>query len=457
MSTTPKTTRFLLGAISLLIAVSLAGPAPAGITGYWRMESDTDAGSQVIVPNEVGGSALDTTSNASIETLNGGGVSFFPTLPNGTPNASGINGSANINGQIADYPGLNVTSGTVEFFARTNEGDARFLLRQSGSTGLRVDQPNSLRVEYSTPAGQVSVSGLNNFDANWDHVALTYNEVSGIGRVYLNGTQIGYNDGPDNQPLTWPGGAALQVGEGMDGGSGFSGNSDPFFDELRISDTALAPYQLLTGNGVMPTGFRPLAEYKFTGNTLGTTDSDPMVVPTDITIGPGLPTQTFEGAYPDPPALRVGPNSTTEAQALANDSFFEFTVEAVDDLALYLDELTFGAARGGGGTPRGWFLYSSVDGFNLGDAIASALNVPTVRPTLTPYAVDLSDNRFQSLTDPITFRFYVATPSSGSTLEFDDIILTGAVGAATVPEPSTLALALLGLMAWGFCGRRRRR
>src|SRR5215470_11187380 len=54
---------------------------------------------------------------------------------------------------------------------------------------------------------------------------------------------------------------------------------------------------------------------------------------------------------------------------------------APDMTAANVTALNFDVARGGGATPRGWFFYDSIDGFNVGSALASDPNVAAQRPT----------------------------------------------------------------------------
>src|SRR5262249_56482922 len=81
------------------------------------------------------------------------------------------------------------------------------------------------------------------------------------------------------------------------------------------------------------------------------------------------------------PVLRIDPGdmSSSPAQAVAGGRYFEFTVAADLDFFLNLTSLTFLCARGGGATPRGWVLPSSVDNFisNI-----DSQTVPTQRPDL---------------------------------------------------------------------------
>jgi hypothetical protein len=128
-----------------------------------------------------------------------------------------------------------------------------------------------------------------------------------------------------------------------------------------------------------------------------------------------------------------------EASAVSGDSYWGFTVTPNAGFKMNFTNFTFDGARGGAGTPRTWYLYSSTAGFTTGNAIAF-MDVPTVRPILTAFTVDLSGAPFQGLTGPVEFRMYLSTPGTGQSLEFDNVTVNGTVVA--VPEPAcTLALA----------------
>ncbi len=464
-----RATALLLAVYAIMV---LAAPASAvNVTGWWRMEADNDPGSGYSIANEVvGGPSLIGTSGNIQATVP---VNPIPQPPM-VANNFALSGDNNVNGTIAPYAGLDVTSGTFEFYARANEGDARFLLRQTGATGLRIDVPNNLRVQYSTAAGQVTIQGgLNNFDANWDHVAFTYDEVTGVGNVYVNGALAGTNDGPDNQPLTWPAALPLQVGNGMDGGGGLIDQA--IFDELRIANMALPPSQFLNGTAAAPPLFvaptPPTELVRFNFDTLASAPADtvmPEIVSLDLVsnaplnINPAVLNGTnnvdlrFEISNPGPnyatqPVLRVFPAGNNDQQeAFDNDGYYEFTIEPIDGKQLDLDSLVFDAARGGGATPRGWAVRTSIDGFT---SVLDTADIPTARPTFTPYLIDLSGPEFQGLTDPLTFRVYVYSPGNGSTVEFDNLRVLG-FATAPIPEPATFSLLALGGLA---VLRRRRR
>lgn len=166
-----------------------------------------------------------------------------------------------------------------------------------------------------------------------------------------------------------------------------------------------------------------------------------------ITIGTENPTPN----YSTQPVLRVDPDgsSSSLAQAITNNKYFVFALQPALNYELDLLQLEFLTARGGAGTPRGWGLRSSADGY--ASTIAGA-DITTVRATWSSITVPLPTAYFEDITGPVTFRMYVYSPGDGSTIEFDNIRLTGE--ATLVPEPATVSLLALGALA---LARRRRR
>jgi len=198
-----------------------------------------------------------------------------------------------------------------------------------------------------------------------------------------------------------------------------------------------------------------LAQYTFgtvDTPTFAATTTDPLLTASAVTGNAALTAfnlQTNLGYASQPVLLNIpSSGSTTAANAVTNASYFSFTVDPTSVGATFsLTNLTFDAARGGSGSPRGWVVRSSADSFatNLGTS-----DIGTVRSTFTNYSVSLTGSSFQDLTGPITFRIYSYSPSTLSSVEYDNITLNG----VAIPEPSSLALLAAGGL---LIAKRRRR
>jgi autotransporter-associated beta strand protein len=146
---------------------------------------------------------------------------------------------------------------------------------------------------------------------------------------------------------------------------------------------------------------------------------------TSISADPGLALDLTNPAVqpPSTPYLRTNPTvlSTTPDAAVSNQADFKFTLTADPGFLLNLTSLNFDVMRGGGSTPRGYVVRSSVDNFatTLGTA-----DVLTVRPTFTAVAIDLSGSIFQNL-PTITFKIYSYTTGTGSSLDYDNVTVNG--------------------------------
>ncbi|MDY0171182.1 MAG: autotransporter-associated beta strand repeat-containing protein, partial [Thermoguttaceae bacterium] len=136
---------------------------------------------------------------------------------------------------------------------------------------------------------------------------------------------------------------------------------------------------------------------------------------------------TDEWDYPTDPVLRILSIAARETVGDAIDKgvYFDFGVEISDPAyssVLHGTVLSFDAARGGSTEPRGFGLASSVDGFATWTMLVSD-DIPTARNTFTHYSVPLIDPMFSNVTDDVVFRIYVYSPSSGSSIEFDNILI----------------------------------
>jgi hypothetical protein len=197
-----------------------------------------------------------------------------------------------------------------------------------------------------------------------------------------------------------------------------------------------------------------IVQYSFTGPTWSATTLSAGATATAVTGMGTLSSFTIESGlgYSTSPVLKANPGGTVSndvSTAFANGNYFYFTITPDAGMELDLVSLTFSAARGGSSTPRRTGVRTSVTGTtNL-----LAADVDTLRPTWSDFSVSLSGPQFQNLTGPVTFQIAVATPSTGSSLEFDDVTVNGE--AAPLPEPATLALMGAGLGATLAVRRRR--
>jgi len=204
-----------------------------------------------------------------------------------------------------------------------------------------------------------------------------------------------------------------------------------------------------------------------TGPQFAPTVANPNVMIANITIGSANINQEVDSpvgqnnqTYPTAPFNRVFTAtvvSATEADSIANNAYVFFTVTPNPGFALNLTGFSTQVGRGGLGGNRATYIYDSVDGFTAGGSITNLVTVANdatlSRPNSTTIMADLTAGRYQNLTAPIEFRFYLATDGGGQSMDFDNVVLTGNV--IVVPEPAC-ALALAA-GAGGLCMFRRRR
>jgi hypothetical protein len=131
-------------------------------------------------------------------------------------------------------------------------------------------------------------------------------------------------------------------------------------------------------------------------------------------------------------------SESTLADAITNNDYMEWTIEANDGLALTLSSLVLNMQRSSTG-PQNFALRSSVDGF--------AANVATFSVTSTSTETqNIALNGFDNLLQPVTFRLYGAgAGSSAGTAGFEgtgnDLVINGvttATGAAIATSTNSL-------------------
>jgi chitosanase len=168
--------------------------------------------------------------------------------------------------------------------------------------------------------------------------------------------------------------------------------------------------------------------WSFTGHVLTATSGTG-----DFTYGPVTSGTLviFEVSSPTPsyasaPVLRVasatsGDPPASTAAALAAGHYFSITITPGSTVQSWTpSSLTLNAARGGSATPRSFGVYGSHNGY--GSSLGGGA-VPSQRTAWTGYNLPLTS--IGTISGPLELRFPVAMPTTGSTLEFDDIVVSG--------------------------------
>jgi hypothetical protein len=103
-----------------------------------------------------------------------------------------------------------------------------------------------------------------------------------------------------------------------------------------------------------------------------------------------------------------------------NEQFFEFSLSSNSGLGFAPQTLSFAAGRGGSTGPRGWALFTSLDGFT--SPLAQS-DVTPQQPALEDFTVGLGSIPLGP--EEIVFRLYGYSPDEGDGLFFDEISLDG--------------------------------
>lgn len=193
----------------------------------------------------------------------------------------------------------------------------------------------------------------------------------------------------------------------------------------------------------------PIAGYDFDGHPGALTPSvvDSGVTATDVSfghLGAGESSGLVTGLI-----FNASPNAISQAFAVINQSYFEFTITPDSGFGMNLTGLTYQVASGDPNQRSGELARSSVDNFTSNLTTAA----PTPYPGFTDVTVDLSGAAYQNLTSSVTFRVYgynTGQLTSGILL-FRNLSLAGTVfgvnSTSETPEPSSLLLLLAGSFA----------
>ncbi len=464
---TARPTRLLRhGLLALAVAACVLLPAreaAADLVHYWTWDGvGTDFGSNPVAGALAGGAVYDATV-------------FAPTAGNAGSLHVTSDGDAFVVGTLADLDSLAATlSGDFTFSlwarpsvnasAQPHDTSNIFDFGQAHGAGFGIQYnknhgnwtSNQIGIYY---AGTQFSSGVVGQADTWYHIALTKSGTDMA--LYIDGEQRATRTVSASPSFDYRSPADSTAGPLKFGDQAKTGprNFTGHIDEGAIFGTVLTvPQVQALSVGVSPAAVEDvltLVEYTFDtvhgfpatgGAGFNPTVGSHVIHASPVASSGNLAIGTENHGYQTDPVFRVGPGASNLASAIANDVYFEFGFEVEPTNTVDLTTLLFDVARGGGSTPRGFGLASSVDDFAT---ILLSDDIPTVRPNLTSYLVDLTDPMFQDLSD-VTFRMYVYAPSSGSTIEFDNIRING-----IIPEPGTWLL-LLSALACGLLVRRRR-
>jgi autotransporter-associated beta strand protein len=135
---------------------------------------------------------------------------------------------------------------------------------------------------------------------------------------------------------------------------------------------------------------------------------------------------------PAPPQLQVTALvlGADLATAEANQTWFTFTLTVGSGVTdLDLTSLSLYASRGAASTPRGFAVYVTTP-TTTDEPVQGATDLPTARPEYTLFNISLTGlTSLQNLTagQVVTFKIPFYAPAAGSSLEFDNITVSGDV------------------------------
>jgi len=196
------------------------------------------------------------------------------------------------------------------------------------------------------------------------------------------------------------------------------------------TNATLALYQMVTADATV------IPASTLVGASALTTNGTALVGATWIT-------NNAVGPYNTTPVLGVSSFAIDYTTATNTGAWFMFTLTNKTATALALTNMSFNVAKGGSSTGRGYGVLVTTP-TTVDEEVRGSTEVPTVRPNWTAQTIDLSG--FASLQNiaigqTVTFKIAIYTPASTSSLEFDDITVSGNVSPG-VPNPLTGANTL---------------
>ena len=196
------------------------------------MNFDVDATTTVVgpSPSSISGSA---GSVAGGSTANGLSARINGSVPKADINMTFPN--------TAGYWDVNGIDVSIDF--QREESVGSFFTRTGNNFDFGMNSGN-LRVIYevdngvggTTTVNSGNIQGIPN-DNTWRNYRFTYNPVTGIGIVVVDGALVWSNDGPDNRNLYWTGAGNMIIGNAMDA----SGNQSAIFDDVSYGMYTTSP------------------------------------------------------------------------------------------------------------------------------------------------------------------------------------------------------------------------
>lgn len=187
----------------------------------------------------------------------------------------------------------------------------------------------------------------------------------------------------------------------------------------------------------------PGAPYAFSATT-----GEPASVIATLTLGDGVNPSTSADQY----GFKISSSDQTNslAGAIESQHYLEFSLSVSSGYELNLSTIEMNGQATGSGCSN-LVLMSSMDGFTVGNEIASASPVNVTGGFDTDISgfgspIDLSDIQYQNLTGSISFRLYGwnSTSGSGSTylrnLVGNDLLINGSIVELPSSESPTLSL-----------------
>lgn len=150
-------------------------------------------------------------------------------------------------------------------------------------------------------------------------------------------------------------------------------------------------------------------------------------------------TNNYTATFASDPVYRSYPaaSSTNIAEAVANNSYWSFTLTPDVGKQIDLTSLTMNVSRGGASTPRGYGLRSSIDSYAANIATA---DINQEVATWMAVDIDLTGAAYQNLISAVTFRIYYYGPSNLVAIYTDDLTINGTVSAGEPPTVTTAAI-----------------